>query len=333
MGYLGYDRQRLVVLLGALEELGGERLLGDGRPSRWAQDAADRHRRATASLTAFADRIGAALHGDPLGRYRDVCLDPSDLDHWALHRGGAWATVTDPTLSLGGPGPDFTAVNARVLAHELTPARLRELLRSRGAAQPLVHYLAGLATDPAARLSFLEALGPGGFAALLDVCGRAVVDAHQAIGPQLPRSKAGDELLTGLGRIWATTRAEGALRTRAWDQAVLAGPLYVAGRALEIAATSPGALTSHELAAWGGATWQRLIASFGTDDAPWPSLVGDQVLGALYPRRAGGPLRPAGPGGRHHRARRAAQRRGGVAGHDRRAPAGVHGPEHRVHRG
>ena len=103
-GYLGYDVAALGVLLGALEAVRDERLpagpWSSSPAGRQAAAALDVHRRAVAALGAFTDLVGAVLHGDPLGRYRAVALDPADLGRWALHHGGRWATVTDPFRSV-----------------------------------------------------------------------------------------------------------------------------------------------------------------------------------------------------------------------------------------
>jgi hypothetical protein len=279
--YLGYDRCGLEVLLGALHEVSNERL-GTEAGSRWATEAVDRHRRAIASVAAFAEPIGAILYGDPLGRYRGVCLDVTDLGQWALHRGGTWATVTDPTIVVFGPQQDFAAENARLLAGELTPDRLRTLLRGDGSGVlPLVRYLERVRTEPAARTAFLDALGPAEFAALLDVADRSFTCAHQRYGPELTGAKRADAVLGARGGRWATSRAGGGQRDDTWTDAVLGGPLYAASRLLEIAATTPTALTRTDLAVWAGSTWRRLLAAIGTDVAPWPSLVGDHIFAAL----------------------------------------------------
>src|SRR6266540_24617 len=55
VSYLGYDRCGLAVLLGAIEETASERLALPDRPDRWCVEAADRHRRAIAAVTAFAE--------------------------------------------------------------------------------------------------------------------------------------------------------------------------------------------------------------------------------------------------------------------------------------
>jgi hypothetical protein len=280
VGYLGYDRDGLTVLAGALEALAGERL--DPPASRWADEAAARHRRAVAAVTAFASSIGAILHGDPLGHYRGVCLDPADLSRWALHHGGAWTTVTDPTPAPAEAGASFAITNARMLAAELTPEHLRALLAGQGAqAQPLVRYLARLGAEPAVAGALMDALGPTRFAALLEVAGQRVVGLFQPGGLALPAAEVADGVVTGLAGLWAVTRASGRVRSRAWDEAVLGGSLYVAGRALEVAAATKRALAPTELARWGEALWRRLIAAFGTEAAPWPDLVGDHVLAAL----------------------------------------------------
>jgi hypothetical protein len=279
--YLGYDRCGLAVLLGALHELRNERFRTE-HPSRWSTEALDRHRRAVASIGAFAEPIGAILHGDPLGRYRGVCLDPRDLGQWALHRGGAWATVTDAAIVLGGPQQDFVAVNARLLAREMTPDGLRRLLRGDGSgALSFVRYLGTIRNEPAARTAFLDTLGPAGFSALLDVANRGFARCHQTLGRELPAAERADEVLSGLGGLWATSRASGSHRDDAWTGAALCGSLYTAGRLLEVAAQTPGALATDELAAWARSTWQHVLTALGTDRAPWPSLVGDHVLGAL----------------------------------------------------
>jgi hypothetical protein len=287
VGYLGYDRDRLAVLAGALEALAAERLARADRPSRWAEEAAARHRRAIGAVSAFADRIDVILHGDPLGRYRGVCLDPADLSQWTLHHGGAWATVTDPTPAAGDAAAGFAVTNARMLATELTPAHLRELLAGDGRrAAPLLRYLARVGTEPAAGRAFLNALGPARFAALLDVAGERGLQLHQPIGP-LPGAETADDVAAGLAGVWATARGTGRFRSPAWDGAALGGTLYAASRALAVAARTPGALAPAELARWGQTQWNRLIVAFGAEAAPWPQLVGDQVLGALsYDGRA-----------------------------------------------
>jgi hypothetical protein len=169
-----------------------------------------------------------------------------------------------------------------LVAADLTPERLEALLRSGGSgALLLARYVASIRSDPVARAAFLDALGPAGFAELLDVTGRTVVRLHQATGSKVPAAAAADEVLGALAGVWSTARAAGDVHSAGWDRAVATAPLYAAGRVLEVAAATPGALTTAELTQWASTTWRRLIAAFGTEDAAWPSLVGDHVLAAL----------------------------------------------------
>ena len=281
MPYLGYDRGALGALLGALSEVGSERIDPRHSSSAWAEPARAAHRRAASALMDFADPIGALLRADPLGRYRPVSLDPADLTLWALHRGGRWATVIDPVIVRQGPQQDLSARNARLVAATLTPGHLTELLDGDGrGARPLLRYLAAIGGQPAARAAFLGALGPSGFAGLVEQASRAFNDHHPWIGPEHPVATLADQVLSGLGGVWANERAAGRLGS-SWDGAALGGPLVGASRLLAVAAATPGALTSDDLATWGTALWRRLLDRFGTGDAPQPEVIGDRVLGAL----------------------------------------------------
>ena len=204
-GYLGYDVAALGVLLGALEAVRDERLPAgpwSGSPAgRQAASAVEVHRRAVAALGAFTDLVGAVLHGDPLGRYRAVALDPADLGRWALHHGGRWATVTDPFLTAADTSSTFAVVNARMVAATLTPEHVRELLDGDGAgARPLVRYLATLRSAPAARSAFLATLGADGFRALVRVTSTVVTSRHVPGADEAPVARAADDVLSRPGR-------------------------------------------------------------------------------------------------------------------------------------
>ncbi len=282
MAYLGYDPCGLEVLRGALADLDLERLPVPTRPDPWSAAAIEHHRRAVAAVAAFAEPIGAILHGDPLGRFLPVQLDPSDLWWWAWRRDGRWSTVTDPTLPPGGPQLDPAVQNARLLADTLTPEQLKTWLTGTGSgAAPLARYLDLLAADRGVRQAFLEALGPDRFRRLLEVTAGAVVSRHQHAGPDPEGTNLARRVLDGLGRAWATTRAEGGLRTPAWDDAALGDDLAASSRLLAIAARVAEALSPGELARWSAALWDRLVTGIGTKRAPWPELVGTNVLMAL----------------------------------------------------
>ena len=285
-GYLGYDVAALGVLLGALEAVRDERLpagpWSSSPAGRQAAAAVDVHRRAVAALGTFTDLVGAVLHGDPLGRYRAVALDPADLGRWALHHGGRWATVTDPFLAADDTSSTFAVVNARMVAATLTPEHVRELLDGDGAgARPLVRYLATLRSAPAARSAFLATLGADGFRALVRVTSTVVTSRHMPGPDEAPVARAADDVLAGLAGLWALDRAAGRSRTAAWDAAVAAAPVYGASRLLEAAAGTPGAATADELAAWGAAAWRGLVAGVGPLGWTDPEVIGDRILSTL----------------------------------------------------
>jgi hypothetical protein len=274
------------VLLGALEAVRDERLPAgpwSSSPSgRRAAAVLDIHRRAVATLGTFADLVGAVVHGDPLGRYRAVALDPADLGRWALHQGGRWATVTDPFAASDDPGSTFAVVNARMLAATLTAEHLRDLLGGDGAgALPLVRYLATLRSAPAARSAFLASLGADGFRALVRVTS-ATVTSHHVPGPdEAPVARAADDVLVGLAGLWALDRAAGgSSRSAAWGTAVTTAPVYGVSRLVEAAATT-GAATATELAGWGAAAWRGLVAGVGRLGWTDPQVIGDRILSAV----------------------------------------------------
>ena len=293
-GQLGYDVAALGVLLGALEAVRDERLpagpWSSSPAGRQAAAAVDVHRRAVAALGAFTDLVGAVLHGDPLGRYRAVALDPADLGRWALHHGGQWATVTDPFLAADDTGSTFAVVNARMVAATLTPEHVRELLDGDGAgARPLVRYLATLRSDAGGavgvprhpRRGRLPRPGPR------DVDRRDLPPRARCRRGSVAR--AADDVLAALAGLWALDRAAGRSRTAAWDAAVAAAPVYGASRLLEAAAGTPGAATADELSGWGAAAWRGLVGRRG------PARV-DRSRGD---RRS----HPLGPRPRRHRRR------------------------------
>ena len=289
-GYLGYDRCALGMLLGALEEvrwerqatLGPARALSSPVAIRSSEEARVAHRRAVDAVSIFAEPIGAILRGDPLGRYRTVTLDSADLSSWALHRGGTWATVTDPTEVAAGWLKDLALRNARLVAASLDPRGLRELLDGDVATTaPLVAYLGSLRRDPAAAAAFLSALGPQSFAALVEALSDVFTSRQLPDGPADSVAERADQVLMALGSLWAVNRTAGRYADPAWDAATLGGPLFGAARLLSVAAGTPGALSTAELAGWGTATWQRLVAAIGQPDLPPPELIGDLVLEAV----------------------------------------------------
>ena len=289
-GYLGYDRCALGILLGALAEVGSEhprgwgphRALSSPAAARVLEAACGAHRRCVATLTGFAEPIAAILRGDPLGRYPAVVLDPADLSLWGVHRGGGWSTVTDPTDAGPGWTRAFVARNARLVAADLGPDRLRELLNGPASGlAPLLAYLGSLRGDAAAGHAFLSALGPEGFAALVRTASDHFIAHHLPGGTDHPTAARADAALLGLGGVWAASRAAGHRRDRTWNTAALGGTLYGSARLLGAAAHTPGALSTTELAEWGGALWGRLSTMIGLPDLPQPELIGDLVLGAV----------------------------------------------------
>ena len=285
-GQLGYDVAALGVLLGALEAVRDERLpagpWSSSSAGRQAAAALDVHRRTVAGLGAFTDLVGAILHGDPLGRYRAVALDPADLGRWALHHGGRWATVTDPFLASDDPGSTFALVNARMVAATLTPEHVRELLDGDGtAARPLIRYLATLGAMPAARSAFLATIGADGFRALVRVTSTVVTSRHLPGPDEAPSARAADDVLAALAGLWALDRAVGRSRMAAWDAAVIAAPVYGASRLLEAAAGTPGVATADELSGWGAAAWRGLVGGVGPLGWTDPEVIGDRILSAL----------------------------------------------------
>jgi hypothetical protein len=288
VAYLGYDRCGLGVLLAALDEAMTERLPLPSAPNPWSETAASRHRQAVARVAAFAEPIGMILRGDPLGRFGPVHLDPADLRWWSVSRGGRWATVTDPTILIGGPQQDAGVQNARLVAEMLRPDDLRAMFRhpdrpneeGLGAAA-VARYVSTLAADRPARLAFLDALGPDRFGELLAVAGGVLTANHALAGPAPAIVGLARAVVDGLGRLWATARADGALTATAWDRAAFEGDLAAASRLLLILARTLNALSTTELARRGGELWTRLVKALGTSEAPWPEMVGADVLTAL----------------------------------------------------
>jgi len=288
VAYLGYDRCALGILLAALDEAMTERLPLPSSPNRWSEAAFSRHRRAVARVAAFADPIGTILRGDPLGRFRPVHLDPADLRWWSVSRGGRWSTVTDPTVLIGGPQLNPAVQNARLVAEILDPDDLRAMFRHPDrpndeglSAEAVARYVSELAADRQARQAFLEALGPDRFGKLLAVAGRVLTANHAYAGPDPAVVGLAGAVVDGLGRLWAATRAGGALTTPSWDGAAFEGDLAAASRLLLICARTPNALSAAELAQRGRELWTRLVKGLGTSRAPWPELVGTSVLAAL----------------------------------------------------
>ena len=293
-GYLGYDVAALTVLLGALEAVRDERLpagpWSTSPAGRQAAAALDVHRRTVAALGTFTDLVGAVVHGDPLGRYRAVAFEPTDLGRWALHHGGRWSTVTDPFPPASVTSSTFAVVNGPMVAARLTPQRLRDLLDGgRNAARPLVRYLATLRSEPAARSAFLAALGPDGFGALVRVTSATVTTGHVPGPDEAPAARAADDVLVGLAGLWALDRAGGGSRSAGWGTAVTAAPVYGTSRLLEAAAGTPGAATADELAGWGANAWRGLVADLGPLGWSDPEVIGDRILSAVA--RDGGAAR------------------------------------------
>ena len=97
-------------------------------------------------------------------------------------------------------------------------------------------YLAAIASDRQARSAFLDALGPDRFGQLLGVAGRALTANHAYAGADPPVVGLAAAVVDGLGRLWATTRAEGALTTAAWNRAAFESDLAAASRLLLLSA-------------------------------------------------------------------------------------------------
>jgi hypothetical protein len=285
-GYLGYDRCALGVLLGALEAVRDERLPAGpwsrSAAGRQAAIAIDVHRHVASGIAGFADLVGAVLHGDPLGRYRPVALDVGDLALWVVHRGGRWATVTDPLDPTGTSSSALAETNARMVAASLTPERVRELLQGDGdGATPLERYLAGLRSAPEAGLAFLAALGPSRFAAVVGAASAVATARHRPGVDEDPRAAAADRLLGALASLWALGRACGNCRTAAWDAVVTHAPAAGAVSLLMAAAATAGAVRPEELAHWGAHVWRRLVGSLGELGWSDPERLGDRILSAL----------------------------------------------------
>ena len=285
MGYLGYDPCGLGVLLGALESVALERLAASDPRDRSAVDAVAWHRRIVAAVAAFAQPVGAVLHGDPLGRFRPVDLDPGDLRWWAFTRGGRWRTVADPT-HLAGPRLDPAVVNARLVAAQVHERDdLYAWMGDGHRAPALLAYLHALTATPttvaSAGRAFLEALGPDGLRDLLDALGARFDTDHQSYGPDPRRAVSSLGLLDAIGRLWAELRAAGVLRSTAWDRAALGGRLTASSRLLAVAAATPGALDGVALARWGTTLWSRLAEGVGTGAAPQPEHAADDLMAAL----------------------------------------------------
>ncbi len=272
-GYLGYDPCALGVLLSALDRALDERLPSRPIATRVARQATDRsaavHRQQLAVLADLAQVVGLVLRADPLGVYRPVRLDHRDLDLWAFHRGGRWHAARDPDTPASGWDQQAAVLNARLVAGWLTPERWRELLDGdAGAAEPVLHYLEGLADDPAAWSAFLEALGAKRFGEGLPPHRRVFTSTDLHGSADQPAAGRARGAVDALGALWAAGRARGGHRTEPWDAAALGGPLFAASRLLGIGAATAGALTSAELARWGTAQWRRLSSGWQPAELP-----------------------------------------------------------------
>ncbi len=281
MGYLGYDRARLVALRRRLGQLADERA-SLRFTDALAGDAALSYHNATDLLIGWLTDLAAIDSCGFSSPYRPVGLDPGDpalVD--VLHPGdAAWSTVTDPRAAIVASVTD----HARHVAEYLAAVDVGDVLGDRQRTDEVVRLISVAVSSAAGRDALLAALGAVRFGALADDLARRV--ALQGSSPEATvRAAAATLVLGALAAGVGPAQRAGAIDTRVWDdQLAEHTDPYAAALVVRVAGMAAADLAVVALAAW-----RRWDARTG-DDTDELAAAGEQAPAILLAALATQPL-------------------------------------------